>query len=359
MLMFDLKPKDSREGFYGRQDTIDEIVRLLKHGSWLVVLGPRMVGKTSVIKVACNNLPRGYSHVYLNLWGVKSARSLLEALAHGINESRTLYEKIKNKLKRTEEFSVGPDSFSIKMAREPMTRIWDIIAAMGTLKHNTVLILDEVQEIYPMSGQTLALLANIFSTYKNITFVFTGSMVGVVRSLLEPKGDSPLYGRPPAKIDILPFEREDSIKFLQTGFRKYNLPADNSKIEEAVNVLGNVPGWLTMYGNFVAVRRLSHQKALLETKKQAAKIIRSELNHFLKGKDKIAYIQALKACAIGAGWSDIKTAINVKKKRPVNDRKVKDTIDNLLDSRHIHSNGENGKFIIIDPLVKETIKDLR
>jgi AAA+ ATPase superfamily predicted ATPase len=359
MLLFDLKPKDSRKDFYDRRNTIDEIVRLLKHGSWLVVLGSRMVGKTSVIKVACSDLPRGYSYVYLNLWGVKSAGSFLEALAHGISESRTLYEKIKNNLKRVEEFSVGPDSFSIRIAREPMTRIWDIIAAMGTLKHDTVLILDEVQELYPVSGQILALLANIFNTYKNITFVFTGSMVGVVRSLLEPKEESPMYGRPPAKVDIHPFEHTDSIKFLQTGFKQYNVSMENSKIEEAVGVLGNMPGWLTMYGNFVAVRRLSHQKALQETKKQATKIIKSELDHFLKGKDKIAYIQALKACVIGASWSDVKTAINVKKRNPVNDRKVKDTIDNLFDSWYIRRDEEDGKYTVVDPLVKETIKGLR
>jgi AAA+ ATPase superfamily predicted ATPase len=64
MALFDLNPKDSRADFYGQRDKIDEIVRLLKHRSWVVVLGPRMVGKTSIIKVAYNDLPRDYSHVY-------------------------------------------------------------------------------------------------------------------------------------------------------------------------------------------------------------------------------------------------------------------------------------------------------
>lgn len=360
MLLFDLKPKDSRSDFYGKRDTIDEIIRLLKRGSWVVVLGPRMVGKTSIIKVACNDLPRGYSHVYLNLWGVKSAGLFLETLAHGINESQTLYEKLKDILKRTEEFSVGPDSFSIKVTKEPMTRIWQIIAAIGSLKHNTVLILDEVQELYPISGQVLELLANIFNTYTNIIFVFTGSMMGLVRSLLEPKGDSPMYGRPPAQVVIQPFNRTDSINFLKTGFIEYRVSVDDSKIEEAVNQLGNIPGWLTMYGNFVAVRRMSHQKALVETKKQASKIINSELKHFLEGKDEVAYIQTLKACAvpIGASWSDIKAAINLKKRTPVNDRKVKDTIEKLVESMYIERN-DKGRHNIIDPLVRETILSKR
>lgn len=360
MALFDLNPKDSRADFYGKRDKIDDIVRLVKHHSWIVVLGPRMVGKTSIIKVAYNDLPRDYSHVYLNLWGVQSAGSFLQALAHGINESRTLYEKIKNVIKRTEEFSVGPDSFSIKITKEPMTRIWDIMSAIGSLKHNTVLVLDEVQELYPISGQVLDLLANIFNTHKNIIFVFTGSMVGLVSSLLEPKkGDSPMYGRPPAKVVIQPFDRADAVKFLRTGFKEYNLSIDDSKIEEVVNDLGGIAGWLTMYGNFVAVRRLSHEKSLLETKKQAAKIIKSELNHFLDGKDRVAYTQTLKACAIGASWSDIKSAISTRKHSPVNDRKIKDTIENLLDSMYIERDEKVGNLTIIDPLVKEVVKGLR
>lgn len=360
MAIFDLNPKDSRADYYGQRDKIDEIVRLLEHHSWLVVLGPRMVGKTSIIKVAVNDLSRDYHHVYLNLWGVKSASLFLEALAHGINESRSLYEKIKDVLKRTEEFSIGPDSFSIKVKKEPMTKIWNILSAVGTLKHNTVVVLDEVQELYPISGQVLDLLANIFNTHKNIIFVFTGSMIGLVNSLLEPKkGESPMYGRPPAKVVIQSFNHAESIKFLKTGFKEYKISLEDSKIEEAVNDLGGIAGWLTMYGNFVAVRQLEHKRALLETKKQAFKIIKSELNHFLEGKDRVAYIQALKACTVGATWSDIKTAISVKKRTPVNDRKIKDTIENLLDSMYIERDESDSRYTIIDPLVREAIKEFR
>ncbi len=284
----------------------------------------------------------------------------MQALAHGINESRTLYEKIKNTIKRTEEFSVGPDSFSIKITKEPMTRIWDIISAIGSLKHNTILVLDEVQELYLISGQVLELLANIFNTYKNITFVFTGSMIGLVSSLLEPKKeDSPMYGRPPAKVTIQQFDHSNAVKFLRTGFKEYNLSIDDSKLEETANDLGGIAGWLTMYGNFSAVRRLSHEKSLVETKKQAAKIIKSELNHFLDGKDRIAYIQTLKACAISASWSDIKSAISVKKRTTVNDRNIKDTIENLADSMYIERNEKNGNYTIVDPLVKETVTGLK
>jgi len=359
LLLFDLKPKDSRADFYGRGNELNEIVGLIEKGSWVVVLGPRMVGKTSLVKVACNDLAKQYRYAYLNLWGVKTANAFLEALAHGINQSRTLYQKIRNALSRIEEFSVGPDSFSIKISREPMTRIWDIIAAVGSLKDDSIFVLDEVQELYPISRQMLELLANIFNTYKNITFVFTGSMMGLVRALLEPKSTSPLYGRSPAKMYIKPFDGSQSVDFVRRGFKEYGRVIDDSKIKDVVDNLNGIPGWLTLYGNYAAVRKLSHDKAMEETKKEARKIVKDELNHFLQGKDRGSYIQALRSTSNGARWADIKDAIKVRKRSAINDKKVQCIIDNLLNHMLITHNEKDNIYTVTDPLVRYTVKGLR
>ncbi|MEM2514683.1 MAG: hypothetical protein QXU81_10310 [Candidatus Bathyarchaeia archaeon] len=63
-----------------------------------------------------------------------------------------------------------------------------------------VIALDEAQELAAISGRLLKLLANIFNTHPNIVFIFTGSMFGLMKILLEPASSSPLYGRSPAKI---------------------------------------------------------------------------------------------------------------------------------------------------------------
>jgi ABC-type phosphate/phosphonate transport system ATPase subunit len=51
-MLFDLKPKDEPGELFGREAELDRMAELLKAGNWVVVLGPRMVGKTSLIKAA-------------------------------------------------------------------------------------------------------------------------------------------------------------------------------------------------------------------------------------------------------------------------------------------------------------------
>jgi len=360
MHLFDLKPKDSRADLYGRRDEIERIKDLIEHGSWVVLLGPRMVGKTSIAKVASSDLPRQYTSVYLNLYGVNSSHALLQALAHGVSTSRTLFEKIKDVLRRTEEFSVGADSFSIKVASKPMTRIGDIIAAIGSLKHNTVFILDEVQELSVISGHLLKLLANIFNTYNNITFIFTGSMIGLLRALLEPKSTSPLYGRTPARLYIRPFDELNSLKFLEQGFKGLGKHIEDSEINEAVNNLDGIPGWLTLYGNNAAIKKLSHNKALEQTRKEATKIIKDELEHFLVDKDRSAYIQALKVASYAsASWTEIRKGISMAKGTKANDLIVKTIIDNLVAVMYLVKDESTNTYTVADPLVRYTVKTMK
>jgi hypothetical protein len=319
-----------------------------------------MVGKTSISKAACNELPRAYTHVYLNLYGVNSSHGLLEALAHGISSSRNLYEKIKDTLGRIEQFSVGPSSFSVKVPKQPISRIWDILSAIGSLKHNTVFILDEVQELYVITGHMLKLLANVFNTYDKITFMFTGSMIGLTHSLLEPKSTSPLYGRSPAKIYVEPFKESDSNKFLEKGFNECDKNLDYAKIKVAVSNLDGIPGWLTLYGNNVAIRKLSYDKAMEETRKEAAKIIKDELNHFLSGRDRSAHIQALKAASYGGiSWTDIKNAIGITKKGDVNAWTVTSIIDGLVNAMYLRKDDVTNTYTVPDPLVRYTIKTIK
>ncbi|WP_243666067.1 ATP-binding protein [Vulcanisaeta sp. JCM 16159] len=41
---------------FGRDDVINEIERLLNSGFWPVILGPKRVGKTTVMRVVINEL---------------------------------------------------------------------------------------------------------------------------------------------------------------------------------------------------------------------------------------------------------------------------------------------------------------
>ncbi len=56
MPLFSLQPKETTEELFGRDNEIEELIRLIRARRWVAVLGPRMVGKTSLVK-AVNRVP--------------------------------------------------------------------------------------------------------------------------------------------------------------------------------------------------------------------------------------------------------------------------------------------------------------
>ena len=95
MVLFNLNPKESPKELFGREKELEEITRLIKARRWVAVLGPRMVGKTSLLKAAGTKLEEHKIKVaYVNLWGAKGTNDLLKALARGLNEEKTILQKI-------------------------------------------------------------------------------------------------------------------------------------------------------------------------------------------------------------------------------------------------------------------------
>lgn len=356
-MLFDLRPKDSLDDLFGRDEEVAKIQGLIQRGRWIAVLGPRMVGKTSIAKVACSSL-RKYRYAYVNLWGSRDSHGFLECMVHGINSSRGLFARGKDFFQHLDEFSVGVDGLSVKRSKHPMNTIWDLMSAIGNIKDNVVLVLDEIQEIYRIYGLVLRLLANVFNTYKNLMFVFTGSMVGLMKSLLEPPSTSPLYGRAPAKIYVDRFTEEESMEFLRRGFEEQRLTLGMKGAREVTEQLDGTPGWLTLYGSYATAEKLPHDQALKETIREASKIVRDELNHFLEGRDKDAHVRVLKAIAYGANsWSAIKKGLEASRGLPVNDKTLKSIIDSLLDSMYVAKRDD--LYAIPDPLVRTTARNIR
>jgi hypothetical protein len=350
--LFDLKPKESPKELFGREKELENLIRLVKARRWVAVLGPRMVGKTSLIKAAGAKLERdNVKVVYVNLWGAKGTNDLLKALARGLNEEKNIIQKIKNF--SIEGVSLGSSGISVALSKRPMTTIWDLFDAIGRQSENTVIELDEVQELIAISGRLLKVLANIFNTHANLTFVFTGSMFGLMKTLLEPESTSPLYGRSPAKFYLKPFDKENAKLFLKKGFRENNMSVEGKTINEAVERLDGMPGWLTLYGNKLSVQRLSPQEALDDTIMEATKIVKDELEHFLANRDRAAYLAALKAAATYSTWTNAKGAINIAKGAVVNDATVYRILENLKAAMLIYE--ENGVYRVEDPMLRTTL----
>jgi AAA+ ATPase superfamily predicted ATPase len=227
MSLFSLSPKESPKELFGREREIEELTRLLTAKRWVALLGPRMVGKTSLIKATNAKLERdGIKTIYINLWSVRSTQGLLSALVDGINCHKSLLQKLKATTNNIEGLTFGPNGISLSIVRKPLITTRELLAALGRQTEEWVIELDEVQELSAVSGHLLKILANIFNTYRNLTFVFTGSMFGLIKTLLEPSSTSPLYGRSPAKMNLQPFDSKTAKEFLIKGLKQYNEPVE-------------------------------------------------------------------------------------------------------------------------------------
>ena len=356
--MFSLSPKESPKELFGREKETEELARLLSARRWVALLGPRMVGKTSLIKATNSKLERaGIKTIYINLWGIKGTHGLLSALTEGINNHKSLMQKIKATTGNIDGLTFGSSGISLSIVKKPMTTTRDLLASIGRQTDECVIELDEVQELSNISGQLLKILANIFNTYRNLTFVFTGSMFGLTKTLLEPDSTSPLYGRSPARMMLQPFDHQTAIEFLSKGLRECKETVDKQKIGEATEILDGIPGWLTLYGNNIVVRRLPHQIALREAVVEAEKIVNDEVEHFLQRRDRTLYIPVLKASANSARWREIKTAIETTKGTTINDSTISNTLENLKAAMLITE--KDKVYQVTDPMLKALLRNAK
>ncbi|MEM2584530.1 MAG: ATP-binding protein [Thermoproteota archaeon] len=324
-MLFDLRPKESRGELFGRDEEYRELKRLVDSGLWVAVIGKRMTGKTSLLKTFSNE----NKGVYVNLLGTRSIEDLARKLAV---ESGF----------RLDEISLNLEFIQVKWTR--------VLEDFFSRIKDKVIALDEVQEV--SSYYFLKVLKSVWDRYRDLRIIFSGSYVGVLRRLLEPSSTSPLYGRKPVKLLLKPFSREVSRKFLESGFRENpKVKVKSGEIEEAVDRLNGYVGWLTYYGNFRCIRKLSHDEALKETIREGSRIILDELNNFLRGRRRELYVKALRIVSNGARWSDVKRTLGV------NSKVVKIVLETLSSAMIVES--EKGYYWIEDPIVKEAVRRIR
>lgn len=154
---------------------------------------------------------------------------LVKCSSARLNQERSVLQKIRSIAERIEGVSIGAEGISISLSRRPMTTMWDLLTAIGKQAGDCVIELDEVQELSVISGHLLKLLANIFNTYPNIVFIFTGSMFGLMKTLLEPKSTSPLYGRSPARLYLQPFKGKKQQNSWERDFKNTENPLEKQR----------------------------------------------------------------------------------------------------------------------------------
>jgi hypothetical protein len=213
-----------------------------------------------------------------------------------------------------------------------------------------VIGLDEIQEVSQASRQFLEVLGNVFASNPKIRFIFSGSYIGVIRALSNPSSSSPLHGRPPVLLNLRPFDEETSRDFLRRGMEELNISFD--KEDEVVKKLDGVVGWLTLFGNFYAVRKMSFETSMSSTIEEGKKIMIDEFKHFLEGKsNKRLYTTIMSVLKVVNTWKDIKRGVEIKLGN-VDDKELSLALESLINNNFIEKRKE-GVYEIVDPILRE------
>lgn len=375
---FDVRPKDDPTFLYGRKKELSEFISQIHENNWIAVLGPRRIGKTSLILCGLRNLGREYAYGIIDFRAFAGRKNiqppeLIQVLMDGLNriaDEKNKFSCVIKGLSALEEFELEAGLVRLKFKKKPMAKGYPnlplILDKLNSeckkRKFRLVLGFDEAQELKKVVGvDFISILAHIFDYCKNIEIVFTGSQFGLFKEILEPDHKSSLYGRYIHRIKLNPFEKPSSMQFLEFGFVEKHVRIDKSHLEAIVNTINGIPGWLTHFGTNAT---LKHEKSLLskddvkkalkETLTHGKKVVINELNSFLKNRRaKKRYMEILKILAVKEpSWSKIKKALQIELGL-IDDKNFSELLKTLVENEFVRK--ENDIYKIVDPILKKAL----
>lgn len=293
-----------------------------------------MVGKTSLIKAALNEMKHRKT-LYVNFLGVSSLGGATKAIIEQVNRQKGFWQKLGEKIAGTDSFMVSKEGVSWSGKGAPSQTLRRVLAGLADRKNPTVVAFDEVQEIYPAAAQLIKVLKNVWDTEGGgILFVFSGSKFGLLRAM---EKETAMSGRPPAEMRLHLFTQDESKAFLKAGAAQMGKTLTDSQLQTVVDELDGIVGWLTLFGNYYAIRNQSFEEALRAAKREGKKIVRGEYKHFLKGRNRKvcdAILQVLSP-QTEFTWAQIKNATQTIIHRKLNNNSFNNTLNSLIDAEFV------------------------
>lgn len=289
----------------GHRSVVEGLLQAILRGNTSVLLGPRRVGKTSVVGVAAEKFARkrGHHYIYFNFSRFIGAKAISIS---DIEPKRTSLGLIT----MSKSYSLSLRGISVEVRKTSIEEFAsDFSTLLRVLSQNAtrgLLVFDEAQVLARLKNLDFrGLLQEITDSYPNISIVFTGSMPGMLMEYLNPEASRPNFMRS-AEVFTLPrWTVQEGMEFLKNGFEAYGFKVmDELELERAVKELGGVPGFVSYYG-LTAVNLVRSgvsleealPKALEESRGFALDEWKRDLEAFLNVYSSPIYIGILKVLA--------------------------------------------------------------
>lgn len=358
-MFFDPRPKTRVEDLYDFERELDMLERYLGE-PLIVVTGLRRTGKTSLILSALNK--SGIPYVFFDLRSVaRSRRELYQLISSGLTDflsrisgREKLYKTLLKFLKFVRGVTVSGVAVELSwgLERPLLSEIFTVLNEVGE-EHGIkiIIVFDELQRALGHASVTLQnAISYAYDYLRNLSFVISGSEMGVLYKFFKDP-EAPLYGRAYLEVRTRRLTREESIDYLVKGFEEVGYKTELREVEEVVNKLDGVIGWLTYYG----YAKTKQNKDFEVIWREAVELAKQELEDFLEYRmSRERYRTVLRLLAHGLrDWGKLKTRLEDLEGRIISDRVLYDILYTLRKHTIID---EQNRFL--DPLTEEAAKTL-
>jgi AAA+ ATPase superfamily predicted ATPase len=342
-VLFDLNPKRCKRDFYNFEHELEQLHKLYLSSRIVAVLGPRRIGKTSLILTFLNewsvpNIFIDCRRVPLSSYGA-SFRGFAEELSRALNAFISSHRGIAGKLLeylrgvRGVEIDLDMAKLSLKWSRRDRVDIVSLLERLNDFAREenlrVALVLDELQELQPVNIDFAKLIAYTYDHLTNVVAILSGSQAGLLYDMLRVDDPtSPLYGRAIAEVRMGRLSREGAIDLLSRGFAEVGVEVGGDVIEKAVDVLDGVVGWLTYFGWSYSYKVKDLEGVLNAAAMQEAE----EMRRFLaKSRSEKRYRAILKTVAEGKNrWSEIKRSLELLEGIEIDDKNFNELLTRLI-----------------------------
>lgn len=322
-MLFDPRPKTKREDLFDREKEFEMLSKNIDL-PMIVITGIRRIGKSSLLNIFLEeiNIPS----IILDLRSLPNNYSVKDIYYLLSKALSSKIDKFIDILKSISSIKILGNEIEIKWKGKDALTLSSLFDGLN--KRRVIIAFDEAQRLRgPRSSDLLDAIAHSYDYNKNITFIFTGSEIGLLYDFLKVENPgSPLYGRYYFNLTIERFSREVSESFLERGFKEYNMEVRKDIIKSAIDLFDGIPGWLTFFGNEYV--RSSGNFELI--KEMAINIALKELRNLVKMRGSKRYATVLRAIAEGENsWNKVKRYVEEKEGTTISTSVLSNVINNL------------------------------
>ncbi|EZQ11388.1 ATPase [Candidatus Acidianus copahuensis] len=361
---------------FGREDDIRKVTLYMRRGQPLSLIGPRRIGKTSILLASIKQL--NYPSVIVNAeefvenekgfdlhsFVSYTLESVMAEAYERAGKGHRLKEIVKKSMRSLREmlgaikvsFSIPEINSRIELfldkaekgskIGEEFSEVLDIpeILCEELGFERFIVIIDEFQYLRLAKQSMPELFHKMRSRWqfhKRVSYVISGSAVGMLEEIMSSKNE-PFYQF--FLIErVYPFTRDVSIEFLRKGFEVERVKYDLKNIDKIVDYVDGFPAWLNLIGIKVVMRGSTENiESFLITLLEDDNV-RIAIDRDL-GKLKPSAKSVLKKIAQLGGSAKVKDVVEDKR------WKANEALEQLRRYGYIERK-EKGVYSILDPMV--------